>query len=1252
VKKTISNILQSPYKWLAAAVFLYLLSFFFSNQFSGRYSLKQESGKLEDYLNKNSNDFEKLSSDTSLLKRLSTRSASREEYDRIIKSSFGFFLAKKFSSGEKNLLFWSNQESAPVDDLYKEPDGDYFKKLDNGYYLCIKKSFLLNREGDTAVAFGLIPVLYDYFVETGYLPNKFAHSKNAELKISISQDSTPYPVQNTAGKILFYIKEKGKPMPADTSGIVFWLRLLATLLLLLFIHFSAEKTAKQRGIVLGIFILGFGLLLLRVLSYYTTFPVNLSQFELFDPAIFGANPIQKSLGDLMINAIFFCWITLFIWNKVRKLNKDWQTYFPRKLYRVCGVLGLIAIVAFTFIIAKTIHSLAADSNISFDVINFFSLTRYSIFGFAALCILVIGYYFFIRIILLLVIATFVENAYFIYLIIAVSGLTWLTIKINTPLLGFYVFVLVWLMLYIWLQRTEKIFFNNSKLSMAGTLFWIFLFSVSITAIIIGANGEKEWELRKKLADKIDVQSDPYNERQLSISFAYIDDDFLENNFLRFNNKETNRALRDSLMREGGYLNKYDSRLYVFNAAGKALFNEDAESLNTLNTIIGLQAKSTNTPHLYFYETSFDKFTFIFKRDARDTAGRLLGSFFVVSNPEQYNSDALYPELFRQANQNNPEESPVYSYAIYKKNILLTGPSNKYAFATSILPVEIPVSKYEKRINNNADELWYKASNDKVVVIAKKRDSVIEAITLFSYVFCAFLFLVAFFNLVALLLKAGGDYKALSRLLQWNIRTQVHSTIIFISILSFVIIGIATISFFIQRYEQNNTEKLSRTMQIMMNEMEKKLERQRVFDDQLAIYDSVANGEVQDLVNEVAEIHNVDVNVYDTSGNLQVTSQPLIYREGFLSKKIHPLAFYHLNRLRQVQYVQQENLATLSYLSIYAPIRDAEGHAYAFLNIPYFLSQRELKQEISYFLVTIINLNAFIFLIAGVIALFITNRVTRSFSIISEKMKEVNLGKTNEEIVWKRDDEIGELVAEYNKMVSKLETSAAALARSEREGAWREMARQVAHEIKNPLTPMKLSIQYLQRSIDNNTGDIKELTANVARTLIEQINHLAKIAFDFSQFANIGNTNPETFDLKEVLYSLRDLYQMNEHVELLISELPGEMLLYTDKTQMNRLFTNLFQNALEACIGKEKCRIEVHAVKEDGIVRISIKDNGEGIPYEMQSRIFSPNFTTKSSGTGLGLAMCKGIVEKAKGKIWFETTKGGGATFFVELPLVL
>jgi nitrogen fixation/metabolism regulation signal transduction histidine kinase len=147
------------------------------------------------------------------------------------------------------------------------------------------------------------------------------------------------------------------------------------------------------------------------------------------------------------------------------------------------------------------------------------------------------------------------------------------------------------------------------------------------------------------------------------------------------------------------------------------------------------------------------------------------------------------------------------------------------------------------------------------------------------------------------------------------------------------------------------------------------------------------------------------------------------------------------------------------------------------------------------------------------------------------MRDVNLGKMNEQIAWNRKDEIGELVKEYNKMVAKLGESATALAKSEREGAWREMARQVAHEIKNPLTPMKLSIQYLQKAINNNQPNVKELSSNVANTLVEQIDHLSKIAADFSQFANIGTTHVELFDLHDVISSVKDLYQPNERTAI-------------------------------------------------------------------------------------------------------------------------
>jgi two-component system nitrogen regulation sensor histidine kinase NtrY len=607
-------------------------------------------------------------------------------------------------------------------------------------------------------------------------------------------------------------------------------------------------------------------------------------------------------------------------------------------------------------------------------------------------------------------------------------------------------------------------------------------------------------------------------------------------------------------------------------------------------------------------------------------------------------------LFRQFKATDPENSPIYSNAVYD-SLRLISPANNYSFSIWLTESELPKEEFTQVTRGEYDELWYKAGNDKVVVVARKKEAAIETITLFSYIFCSFLFLVAFVQLISLLLRTGYNWAGFRKLFELNIRTQVHSTIIFISIFSFLIIGGATISFFIKRNQESNSEKLSKTMKIMVNEMEKRISEQSTFDDVIKVYDSVSNDGLQILVNDVSDIHGVDVNVYDLNGDLQVSSEANVYTKGVVSKKIDPTAFYHLHRLRQIQHLQEEKIGNFSYLSIYSPVRNNEGNVDAYINIPYFTSKPELRQEISNFLVTIINLNAFIFLIAGLIALLITNRITNSFSIISEKMKQVNLGQKNEQILWNGNDEIGDLVQEYNKMVAKLGQSADALAKSEREGAWREMARQVAHEIKNPLTPMKLSIQYLQKAINNNQPNVKELSSNVASTLVEQIDHLAKIAADFSQFANIGNTNITRFDLHDVISSLKDLYGPQQHVNINWRPVNDKLFVLADKTQMNRLFTNLLTNAVEACKQVESCRIDIDEKREWNTVVISIKDNGEGIPPETQERIFIPNFTTKSSGTGLGLAMCKGIVEQAHGRIWFETEQGKGTTFFVELPVL-
>jgi two-component system, NtrC family, nitrogen regulation sensor histidine kinase NtrY len=1252
VKPRLRYILFSKYSLLFLAAILFSLSFIFNKLYTNRSSVTREVRLLEQYLDRHEDNFNRFLKDTSLIRKLVEKRESLDEFNHLATRPYGIFLYRANEFGGVNLTFWSDQLAVPPTEIFAAEDGEYFHELSNGSYVTVKRTIAVSGVSDKILAFAMIPVWSEFFIETDYLPKTFAYSNTAAKRVMISDRQTEFPIISSSGKKLFYLDKKvSGAVPFNDRPTIF-LRLGGVILLFLFLHLLAESVAKRKGAWRGIALLATIVTGLRVLSYFYPSLLNLRQFELFNPAIYGSTIVQRSLGDLLVNASLFCWIVLFAWSRLHN-NTEPMAGFSKPLRWAIGLFSLCLLIYSTFILSVVIRSIIADSKISFDVTDFFSLNRYTVFGFVVLACLVLSYYYFTQLLFRLIFPLFEGRTIIIYFVIGFVGLVYLTARSGDPTVLFYLPVLVWLLGYTWLVNRQGMIFTRFRINIAGILFWIFVFSISIAAIMLAENKKAEWERRKNFATKQVDQTDYSSELLLNIALQYLDTDFLQDNYYRFQDPIKSKFIRDSILTENyaGYLDKYDTRLFVYDSANRSVNNDDATSYDDLNTLLTVQAQQAETPGLYYYETSVDKFIYITRRNIIDTAGQMKGSLFILSNPKRFSSDALFPELFKQFRQNDLESSPIYSYALYR-NKQLVSLSNKYPFPIWITDDQIPKEDFQRKVRGDYDELWYRApGKEKVVVIPRKRDTIIETITLFSYIFCSLLFLVAIVQFISLVLKAITNRERFRKLLQLNIRSQVHGTIIFISIFSFLIIGISTISFFISRSERNNTDKLSRTMKIMVNEMQKEQADHSTFDDVLKIYDTVANSNLQKLVDDVSEIHGVDVNVYDLHGDLKVSSEANVYTKGVLSRKMDPSAYYHLDRLRYVIHSQEEKIANFSYLSVYAPVRDEQGQAQAYVNIPYFTSTPELNQEISNFLVTLINLNAFIFLIAGLIALLITNRITRSFSIISDKMKEVNLGKLNEEITWNRNDEIGELVKEYNKMVAKLGESAVALAKSEREGAWREMARQVAHEIKNPLTPMKLSIQYLQKAIDNNQPNVKELSANVANTLVEQIDHLSKIAADFSQFANIGNTNITQFDLHEVIGSLKELYSADENVKMDWNPVNGQVFIEADKTQMNRLFTNLFTNAIDACNGNNDCRIRVSEEFEQGKILISVKDNGEGIAPEMQSRIFVPNFTTKTSGTGLGLAMCKSIVEQAHGRIWFETEQERGTTFYVEFPIV-
>jgi two-component system, NtrC family, nitrogen regulation sensor histidine kinase NtrY len=1235
--------------FLIGAAWLFTLSFIFSNYWSYTSSPQGVKKTLEQYLQRQETDFNQFLQDSALITRLIDTKESEEEVLQIIEKKYGIFIYKLEDYGPIILKYWNTQQTLPTDEMLVKPEGEYLETLPNGKFEFIRRKLTLSGSENLLIC-ALVPIRWDYFIENDYLRKGFVDQPNIEKNYLLSNSPTGISIENLKGNPLYYLDKKSASVTGGSDWVTILLRILGTMLILFYIHMFCLGMARRFGAGKAILMLVFLVVLLRIISYYFAIPLNYREFELFSPTIYGSNTILKTLGDLLINSLLFVWIILFSRSMINRYKLHLKVSKP--VYRfIIAVIISAFLVAITWMSGFIIRSLVTDSSISYEVTNFFKLNVYSVVGFIVLSCVSMAY-FILSHILFQYLEEVLPSAFLTKaLLLSFIGLIYLTLSLNKQSISFDLGLLAWLIIYLSLVSWTVVQ-SESRISGSATVFWLVFFSASIAAIIFTENRNRELEIRKSAAVKLAIQADPSSDFLISITTQSLNNDFLRNNLSRFNDFYQSSLVKDSIINANfkGYANRFDTRLFLFDAAGNPLSSSDKLTYDTLNTIFTMQGKKTGMPDLRYYETDFTSFSYIFRKYVRDTSGQVIAQFYMLSNPRRYQSEALYPELIRQSNDLSFERWPSYAYAVYD-SLQLKYSKNDYPFPISLETSDVPIQEYHNEVSNGYEVLWYKAGAGKVVIITRKSNFMLEAITLFAYLFCASLFLVGLFQLTSLILRSGFQWSLLRDLWQMSIRNQIYSTIIFISIFSFLVIGAATIIFFIQRYNKNNKDRLSRTIQVMSDELRDKLSDESSKGNLFNLYDSGRVEKMEEAISEISEIHNADINLYDEDGTLRISSQPFVYNKGILSRLMDPLAYYHMKRLRKSQYVQNEEYGQLKYLSIYTPFKSRLPEMKAYINIPYFASTMELKQEISNFLVAIINLNAFIFLMAGVIAVFITNRITQSFTWIGQKMQEVNLGKHNQEITWGKKDEIGGLVKEYNKMVHKLEDSAVALAKTEREGAWREMARQVAHEIKNPLTPMKLSMQYLQKAIDNNAPNVKELSSRVAGTLIEQIDHLSKIAAEFSQFANIGNTQNENIDLHELLQSLVSLHGMHEHINIQWIPIKQQIFIYADKTQINRLFTNLLQNAIEAIPEEQNGVINIREELVNDQVKIQIQDDGTGIPVDMQEKIFTPSFTTKTSGTGLGLAMSKGIVEQAKGEIWFETSVGKGTTFFITFPIV-
>jgi signal transduction histidine kinase len=528
--------------------------------------------------------------------------------------------------------------------------------------------------------------------------------------------------------------------------------------------------------------------------------------------------------------------------------------------------------------------------------------------------------------------------------------------------------------------------------------------------------------------------------------------------------------------------------------------------------------------------------------------------------------------------------------------------------------------------------------DKVVVVSSPVYPIYYILADISLFFLGFII----FTLGALII---GAFSKKIESLRFNYATKLQLYLNFAFFFPILIISIIIVGLFTSSYQEELHRQYLQKTSLVTDNLSPVIEKRNS--------GLLEKDELLETINNLSGNANTDINLYSNEGKLVSTSQPNIFDKKVLTNYINPNAIVELVEGQNNLVLLEEKIGNLTFKSVYSAIRSKDGQeVQAIVAIPFFESETELDLLIADVLSNIINIFVLVFVVFLFISYFVSRNLTFPFKLLTQKLKVTGLDN-NEPMFWPTNDEIGLLVNEYNNMLFKLEASKKDLASSEKESAWREMAKQVAHEIKNPLTPMKLTLQHLLRLHSEGKLDDPKKLKQPLETLIHQVDTLSDIATSFSSFAKMPKPKKELMDFKQVVLGTLELFKNRENEKIIFGDLTeeGNLPVMGDKQLFGRIIANLIINGFQATEPHKKSVILVFLrVIEDQVV-LEIKDNGKGIPVELRNKIFMPNFSTKSEGSGLGLAIAKRGVETEGGKIWFETEEGKGTSFFLSFNLV-
>lgn len=1166
-----------------------------------------------------------------------------EDWARYLISEFSEKRKIFINTYEKGqIVFLGGIQIAPESDrTFKE--GSSFIRQGNGFYEAVKKTW-----GNFSVLC-FIPIKSDYPYQNEYLRNDFAKDLLASnsLEIANLEDKEFYNIRNLDGKYLFSVKLKSNESPSFYIALKLILWVLSVLFFLTFITSICVSIAEGTYIKWAIVLLFSVLLGLRLLDLKFRLFSNNFELEIFNPQFFASNYYFPSIGEFLLNILAFTWFLVFIYAyrfQIFRPKLPLNKFFS---YIIFIFLGLIVCVT-AYYTNELFYGLITNSNITFEIGEILSSNWLNYLALLIFCLAILNLILLINSALAIVSVLNLSKKE--RLVIFSIGFTLALIY----RLFFTDFTIFFLLFAIILLITGISFHKNEgRLSNGALILCLLIFSLIGSIKLSRFQSLKERESRKLLASKLESSSDPNAVLLfLSLEREILSDPFIIDFFTT--PLSSHNALKTRLMKLylAGYLSKYDFESYEYDVNDQFLQGDRKVSLSNFKNLV---LKGSFKVSDYFYQRNN---TFGFQQyfallpiiDEKNKVGTLV----LELKSKRLAEVGAFPELLVDGKISDDLKLNEYSYAYYKDNRLLNQ-YGKYVYNLRNYDFKGKTGEFlfesQPENEDQFSHLIFQPNARKLIVVSKEKSSILDQLASVSFIFLIFLFFAIFIYVIHWLWFSILHYHVSWRNFRWNYlirtnkmlyKTRIQVSMVFAVVVTLMITGIITFYNINSQYREQQEELVLDKLNKIAAGINK----------QLASNGFISRDEKTEIAfNAFAEMNGVDLNLFDMAGRLILSTQPKIYENQLIAPKMNSLSYLYLNRLQKSEYINTERIGELSFLVAYVPIRNSKDEEIAYLGLPYFSNQKDFEDRIGLFLNALINVYALVFVAIGFFAVFVANRITSPLTLVQKSLRETKIGRKNEPILWKRNDEIGNLVSEYNNMIAALEESAQKLAISERETAWREMAQQVAHEIKNPLTPLKLGIQLLERSWREKDPNFDEKFERFNKSFIEQIESLSHIASEFSSFAKMPEAVLEHVNLIEIVKQSIELYRQSEHTTIILEDMSGiDPIIKADKDQILRCFNNLIKNSIEARSDKRRSIIRIFIYCREGNVHIEIKDNGEGIPEELGNKIFIPNFTTKTSGTGLGLAFVKQSIESIGGVIRFKTVPGMGTTFFISIPL--